>query len=112
VGAARRASARREKRCSVCKRVKPLSDFGVRSVSPDGRHPWCRSCARDYRRRWTESNREVYRASQRAYRRRNRKRLRRYNREYQRRRRALMRLGKWDKTPRRAVNSPPLPYGS
>ena len=67
---------------------------------------------RDYRRRWTEAHREMYRASQRAYRRRNRKRLRQYNREYQRRRRALIRLGKWGKSPLSAITPRPVLHGS
>jgi len=102
----------REKRCGVCKQLRPLAAFGRRSVSPDGRHPWCRGCVTDYRRRWTETHREVYRARQQAYRRRNRKRLRQYNREYQRRRRALIRLGKWRKVPRAIVTPRSVLRGS
>jgi len=85
----------RSKRCSACKRTKPLDAFWRRSASPDGRDRWCSDCRGTYFREWCAANRDAYNSRQRTYYRRNRERLRAYNREYQRRRRQLIRDGVW-----------------
>ena len=100
-GGATRPSPR-VKRCTACKRVKPLSAFWRRAACPDGRDRWCGDCRGGYFRNWCAAHRNAYNTRQRAYYRRNRARLRAYNREYQRRRRQLMRAGRW-KRDRRAA---------
>jgi len=85
----------RVKRCTLCKRAKPLSAFWRRAACPDGRDRWCGECRAGYFRDWCAANRAAYNTRQRTYYRRNRERLREYNREYQRRRRELMRAGRW-----------------
>jgi hypothetical protein len=80
----------RTKRCSSCKVTKPVSAFGRR-----GFDSWCRTCRREYQRRWLATHREQYNAKHRAYYQRHRDELREYNRRYQRRRRALIQAGKW-----------------
>ena len=39
------------KRCASCKDFRPLTDFAIRSASPDGRQGYCRPCAADAQRR-------------------------------------------------------------
>jgi len=85
----------RSKRCTACKRTKPVSSFWRRAACRDGRDRWCRTCRAGYFRRWCAENRDQYNSRQRQYYRMNLDRLREYNREYQRRRRELMRLGRW-----------------
>jgi hypothetical protein len=80
----------RFKSCSSCHTSKPLTAFGRRGLDS-----WCRTCRREYQRRWLAEHREEYNAKHREYYQRNRDQLREYNREYQRRRRALMQAGKW-----------------
>lgn len=46
------------KRCVACESEKPLSDFHRRSVSPDGRHYYCKSCRRDMRLKRYEPHRK------------------------------------------------------
>ena len=79
--------------CGACKRRAPLTAFGRRAASADGRDPLCRDCRRGYFRQWRATNRAYLRRRARAYYRENREDFREYNREYQRRRRALMRAG-------------------
>ena len=93
-GGATRPS-RRMKRCTACKRLKPLSAFWRRAACADGLDRWCGECRGGYFRSWCAAHRNAYNSRQRAYYRRNRARLRAYNREYQRRRRRLMRTGRW-----------------
>jgi hypothetical protein len=37
-----------EKVCSICKELKPLSEFCIRRASSDGRMPRCKACDREY----------------------------------------------------------------
>jgi hypothetical protein len=85
----------RSKRCTACKRIRPLSAFWRRSACRDGRDRWCRDCRASYFRRWCAANRDAYNSRQRNYYRQNRDRLRAYNREYQRKRRLMIRTGQW-----------------
>jgi len=85
----------RVKRCTACKRTRPITAFWRRAACPDGRDRWCRDCRGGYFRQWCAANREAYNSRQRTYYRKNLERLREYNREYQRRRRELMRAGTW-----------------
>jgi len=93
-GGATRPS-RRMKRCTACKRLKPVSAFWRRAACADGLDRWCGECRGGYFRNWCAAHRNAYNTRQRAYYRQNRARLRAYNREYQRRRRRLMRTGRW-----------------
>ena len=86
----------RLKRCTSCKRNRPVSSFWKRAACRDGRDRWCRDCRAAYFRQWCADHRAAYNRRQRTYYRENRARLRAYNREYQRRRRELMRRGVWD----------------
>ncbi len=85
----------RIKRCTACKRNRPLTAFWRRAACRDGRDRWCRDCRSAYFRRWCAAHRDSYNRRQRKYYRQNRERLREYNREYQRRRRELIRTGAW-----------------
>jgi hypothetical protein len=80
----------RTKRCSSCHTIKQLTAFGRQGLDS-----WCRTCRRDYQRRWMSLHRDEYNAKHRAYYQQHRDELREYNRVYQRRRRALMQAGKW-----------------
>ena len=80
----------RTKRCSSCNSTKSRTSFGRQGLDS-----WCRSCRRDYQRRWMAIHREEYNAKHREYYQQHRDELREYNRAYQRRRRALMQAGKW-----------------
>jgi hypothetical protein len=48
--------AAREKICSKCKIVKPLTDFGPHKKTPDGRHSWCRACKYEQIKAWRAAN--------------------------------------------------------
>ena len=80
----------RTKRCSSCEGTKPITAFGRQGLDS-----WCRTCRREYQRRWMSLHRDEYNAKHREYYQMHRDELRAYNREYQRRRRALMQAGKW-----------------
>ena len=80
----------RTKYCSACRTTKPITAFGRQGLDS-----WCRTCRRDYQRRWLAAHRDEYNAKHRVYYQQHREQLREYNREYQRRRRALMQAGKW-----------------
>jgi hypothetical protein len=58
------------RRCSVCKEVKPLSEF------PGLRNYYCRSCRTAYRRRWKEANRDQERETKARWTEENRERAR------------------------------------
>lgn len=45
------------KRCPMCKRVLPLSDFPPNSARKNGRYEYCRPCKRDYDRAYMATRR-------------------------------------------------------
>ena len=47
-----------EKRCSNCKQIKPLTDFGFKNRAEELLQPWCRMCERIYKQAWYLRNRE------------------------------------------------------
>ncbi len=49
--------------CSKCKVSKPTSEFSKHSRSKDGLRYRCKSCERDYQRKWREANREYNNAN-------------------------------------------------
>ena len=51
-----RIQPRTEKRCNMCKVVKPLEDFHRASGSPDGRQYKCKPCVRLYKIKWEADN--------------------------------------------------------
>lgn len=51
------------KRCSRCKKVKPLDAFALASRSPDGHHWWCVECSRAYHREHYERDRAARNAT-------------------------------------------------
>jgi 5-methylcytosine-specific restriction endonuclease McrA len=53
-----------EKRCASCRAVKPLSEFGKRSLSPDGLNAACRSCIRERKAGYYQRDRVKIRAEQ------------------------------------------------
>ena len=70
--------------CSRCLRVLPLSEFGRRSRSKDGKNSWCKACNREhhrafYRRLCVEGGERL-------------EQLRRYQRQKQRERYRAMKL--------------------
>lgn len=46
-----------EKRCSLCKEVKLLAEFGPHAGTADGRSTYCEPCARDYTREYARLTR-------------------------------------------------------
>ena len=50
------------KTCHTCKESKPVSEFYKRTKSSDGLQDVCKKCQDDYRRAWTEGNRDKQRA--------------------------------------------------
>jgi hypothetical protein len=55
------------KHCTICKEVKPLSDFNRRSLAADGHASGCRECVKATAQKWREANRDKIRASHREY---------------------------------------------
>lgn len=49
-----------EKKCFTCKKVKPVSEFGLDRKRPDGLNTYCKPCLVEYRRSngYSEKNRE------------------------------------------------------
>jgi len=46
----------KNKRCSRCKEIKPIDDFGNLKRSKDGKGPTCKSCANKASQKWKEAN--------------------------------------------------------
>lgn len=40
------------KRCSHCRRVLPLENFGKKRSTKDGLNPWCKDCTREYSKKY------------------------------------------------------------
>lgn len=40
------------KRCSHCKQVQPIENFGKKRSTKDGLNPWCKECTREYSKRY------------------------------------------------------------
>jgi hypothetical protein len=70
------------KRCSKCGEEKPLTEFPRDVSRRDGLAPWCKSCRKEYQRRYYEENRarELKRVSE--YREENREQVAEYKRRY------------------------------
>lgn len=51
-----------KKRCARCNRKKLIKLFSRRKAALDGRHPWCRSCVKDYSHEWWSNHPEAYAA--------------------------------------------------
>ena len=56
-----------KKRCSACKDSKDLSEFGIRSVSKDGRRGQCKVCRGKSQRDWEIRNIERHTSNQKEY---------------------------------------------
>jgi hypothetical protein len=60
----------KEKRCSICKDMKPASQFYLSNTNPDGLHGWCKDCSdqrtiENYRRKtYGVSPRHIQKCSQ------------------------------------------------
>lgn len=37
-------------RCTRCKAVKPIEEFGAHAKQPSGRNAWCKACVREHKR--------------------------------------------------------------
>ena len=59
------------KRCSRCKATKPVGEFGRRAAAPDGLHPYCKACVREYCKARYVKHAEQIQAANREYRVRN-----------------------------------------
>jgi hypothetical protein len=57
-----------QRRCSTCEEWKDLEEFAARANAP--RQSQCRTCSREYLRKWRAKNREHHNAYHREYRRR------------------------------------------
>jgi len=71
-----------EKQCTICKAVKPLSDFSRWSRGKDGHHYMCRPCYRTYNQEYRLKNRERMRENARKRWAKNRDKYNKYQREY------------------------------
>lgn len=69
------------KRCARCGQVKSVADFGRRMAAPDGLHPWCKECVREYCRAKYAEHPEQIKAAVHEYRDRNRAAVRARDRE-------------------------------
>ena len=58
VGAVFLGATMDNKECYTCKAVKPLREFGRQQSTADWLSPYCRDCAREYKRRWRAKNKE------------------------------------------------------
>ena len=56
-----------EKRCTICGRVKSLSEFVVNNKAQDGRRNQCRECRNEQKKRWYAENIEYAKAMNKAY---------------------------------------------
>ncbi len=43
---------RSEKKCAKCEKVKSVEEFGIDNASPDGRKYWCKSCVKEYNKKY------------------------------------------------------------
>jgi hypothetical protein len=57
----------RTKYCPDCKQTKPITGFGRNRQSPDGLHYYCRECAAERQRRWTERHPDKVRIMRQTY---------------------------------------------
>lgn len=64
-----------QKSCSECKEAKPVSDFYVRTLSPDGRAYICKVCDLKLHKIYCEKNRDKIREQRKEFRRLNKDRL-------------------------------------
>lgn len=68
------------KKCYTCERVLPLTCFGNRQNSRDGKAHWCFDCARDYHAAYRRKNPELIRAIQKRTRKKNHEKYLEYQR--------------------------------
>lgn len=64
-----------EKKCSLCKQIKPLADFNLCRAAVDGRFSYCRSCSRQKDRERYATDRAKERIRNKKYREQNKERL-------------------------------------
>lgn len=69
------------KRCSICLKELPLSDFGIRRASPDGLGYICKGCVVLRSRAWRAANKEHHRASVATWQKANKAKVNRNSRE-------------------------------
>jgi len=48
------------KRCSKCKKEKPINAFGQNKTAKDGLFHWCKNCINKYNREWSKNNPIIY----------------------------------------------------
>jgi hypothetical protein len=73
------------KRCTKCRRIKPVSDFWKDKGHTDGRSSWCSACAKKAKRTYaasSETAKDRSRAIARAYQRALARLKKRYHREF------------------------------
>lgn len=68
-----------EKRCSICKKWKPIGDFNNMKASKDGKAYWCKICSRERQRKDRKKNLKQAREKDKAWRLKNPDKVRRYN---------------------------------
>ena len=69
------------KTCLVCKETKCISAFSTDRTRKDGKHPWCKSCVKEYAKTYYSKNNEVLRAKSTQYRLDNLEAVKDYDRE-------------------------------
>lgn len=50
------------KKCRICKKVKNITEFGIRGQYRDGLDTRCKSCCNDYHRKWRRDKAKHYKA--------------------------------------------------
>lgn len=72
------------KRCSVCKKVKPLEEFHRNKRNPDGRKYICKKCRKIRQKEWRKNNPEMYRARKKRYREKHKDQMTKWTKEWRR----------------------------
>ena len=53
-----------EKMCTLCGKTKNIQEFAKRKTSKDGRHSWCKPCAKEYLRQYNKKWRQTERGKE------------------------------------------------
>ena len=48
------------KKCSKCGEIKPVGEFNKSKSSKDGLFAWCKSCQKQYKKKYAEKNKDYF----------------------------------------------------
>ena len=71
-----------QKKCSKCKQIKAIGDFGKDSYRRDGFTYRCKKCYRDYKAEWRAKNKSKISIFSKKYRKNNKEKIKSYSKEY------------------------------